>query len=136
MKISNVLACASVALFAAVLAFAQTTKLSVQIENPKDGSTVSEIATVSGTVSDPQADVFLVVHPTANGDYWVQQSPTVGDDGKWMATAHFGQGSRGVGEVFEVRAFVGPNDNLNRDQKLSNWPSAKARSNVVRVTRR
>jgi hypothetical protein len=135
MKISNVLACTAFALFATTLAFAQTAKLTVQVENPKDGTTVSEITAVSGTVSDPQADVFLVVHPTATGDYWVQQSPTIGDDGKWGTSVHIGQGSQGVGEVFEIRAFVGPNQNLTRGQVLTDWPSAKARSNVVRVTR-
>jgi len=125
------------ALFAASLIFADTPKITVLIASPANGGKVSELVTVEGTVSDPQADVLVVVHPTAGqGGYWVQQPATVNNDGKWEASqVHFGQGAQGAGETFEVRAFVGPKGKLHTGQVLQEWPAADARSNVVKVTR-
>ncbi len=127
----------SLLLFAGTVALAEIAALTLSIEEPADGASVPEKTSVSGSVNDPQAEVFVVVHPAATGDYWVQQPATVDNDGKWTASpVQFGEGRKGVGEVFEVRAFAGPDTPLQRGQVLKNWPKAAARSNVVRVTRK
>lgn len=112
-----------------------TIALMVAITSPTTKSDVPELIDIEGTVSDPQADVFVVVHPVKTQEYWVQQ-PATTDDKKWKASEiHIGQGEKGVGEKFEIRAFVGPKDNLQTGQKLKAWPQAAARSNVIEVKR-
>src|SRR5437667_1385455 len=61
----------------------QAAGTNVSIIEPKDRATVPERPYVEGKVSDPNAQVWVVVHPTEVSDYWVQPPLTVRKDGSW-----------------------------------------------------
>ena len=90
---------------------------------------------MEGTVTDPNATVWVVIHPTKQSDYWVQQKVSVKESGKWKVSVNVGQDRQGVGEQFEIKAFANPKDKLEQGMKLSDWPAAEAKSDVVEVTR-
>lgn len=125
-----------VAFFSAVCAVGTEAVLS--ISSPADGSDVPEIINVSGTINvSAPASVYVVVHPVNTGDYWVQQQGSVSNNGTWRVNSvHFGQGQIGVGEVYEIRAFINPESPLRSGQVLKEWPAAQAQSGTVAVTRR
>lgn len=118
---------------AAVLA---QSPLQVRIAIPPNGSLVGHREEVSGTVSDPSVSVWLVIHPLATSEFWIQPPITVRDDGTWKVIPYFGRSpSQDVGAKFEVRAFARPNTAL-KEGKATAWPEATARSNVIEVVRK
>jgi hypothetical protein len=58
-------------------------QLKVFITEPPDGATVTARPFITGTVADQNARVWVIVHPTEVGDYWVQQSTSPRDDKAW-----------------------------------------------------
>jgi hypothetical protein len=110
-------------------------RLSVAIQAPKDGSSVSHRNEVSGTVSDPNADVWVVIRPIETSDFWIQPPVTVRKDGSWKVLVYFGEaGPKHAGKRFEVRAFANPTDQIS-EGKRAQWPKAAGRSDIVEVTR-
>ena len=108
----------------------------VIIHKPVDGAKVDHRQEVSGKVSDPNADVWVVVHPMETSDFWIQPRITVREDGSWKVIAYFGNaGTAHKRKQFEVRAFANPSANLT-EGKSNQWPAAEAKSNVLEVTRR
>jgi hypothetical protein len=111
-------------------------ELGVVIHDPKNGTGVEHRQEIKGTVSDPNADVRVVIHPVETPDFWVQDPVTVKDDGSWKVIAYFGEAKpEHAGKPFEVRAFANPSENLSAG-KTARWPKAAARSNVVDVIRK
>jgi hypothetical protein len=110
-------------------------KLLISITEPKDGDAVPELPNVKGTVSDPNARVWVVIHPMKQSEFWVQQSITV-QDSTWEVTVHIGQGTLGVGERFEIRAVANPKEEIGERDVLPGWPDAQSQSRVIKVTRR
>ena len=112
-------------------------QLTVQIVSPPDRAQVPERPLVEGTVSNPNAAVWVIVHPMEVADYWVQPKPTVKEDGKWKAQIHIGRpGNADVGKQFEIMAVADPKRKLNAGDVLKDWPEAKAKSQVIDVTRK
>ena len=110
--------------------------LQVRIANPRNASLVGHREEVSGTVSDPNISVWLVIHPLDTSDFWIQTPITVRDDGTWKVIPYFGRSpSQDVGAKFEVRAFARPNTAL-KEGRATAWPEAAARSNVIEVVRK
>ena len=109
--------------------------LTVAITQPQPDAKVEQRATVSGSVSDPRAKVWVVIHPTETSGFWVQPPVTVDSDGTWSVLAYFGEGSRDSGKPYEIRAFANPSETLKPGER-SDWPTASAQSKVVRVTRK
>lgn len=110
--------------------------LTVTIIQPKPNAVVKPRDTVAGSVSDPRAKVWVVIHPTETSGFWVQPPVTVDSDGTWSVLAYFGrEGSIDSGKPYEVRAFANPSEPLKPGER-SEWPTASAQSRVVRVTRR
>jgi hypothetical protein len=109
-------------------------RLVVTIKSPSNGAGVDLRHEVSGRVSDPNADVWVVIHPIERSDFWVQPQVSVQDDGSWKVLAFFGTASS-IGKRFEVRAFANPIGNIARG-KTSNWPKAAARSKLIETVRR
>lgn len=108
----------------------------LRVTDPKDNAAVAHRQLVSGEVTGPTESIWVVIRPTATGDYWVQ--PPVRDlkDGKWSTTVYFGRpGSVDMGAAFELRAVVDPAMTLKEGQVLKSWPSARLSSPVVRVER-
>lgn len=111
-------------------------QLTVTIQDPADSVQVAHRQEIKGKVSDPNADVWIVIHPIESSGFWVQPPVTVKDDGSWRVVVYFGEeGSKHVGTRFEVRAFANPIGNI-AEGKTTQWPKATAKSNVIEVTRK
>src|SRR5438128_2749139 len=65
---------------------------SIQITLPSDRAQVPVRAMIEGIVGDPNAKVWVIVHPMETSDYWVQPSTTVKEDGTWRVQVYFGRG--------------------------------------------
>jgi hypothetical protein len=91
---------------------------------------------ISGTVSDKNANVRVVIHPIETPDCWAQMPAVVGDDGTWSVVAQFGENDPShSGKGYEVRAFANPRANLSPGPTPC-WPQAAANSDALYVTRR
>jgi len=111
-------------------------KATLRITAPSDEAQVPERPLVEGTVADPKAEVWVIVHPMAVSDYWVQQRLTPKADGTWKVKIYVGKGPIGVGEQFEIMAVANPKVQLNEGDVLSGWPEAQWESQVIEVTRK
>lgn len=112
-------------------------QMKVEIKAPADKVSVPRRPIVEGSVSDPSATVWVVVHPLEVSDYWVQPRVTVRKNGSWKVQIHVGRpGSLDVGKTFEIRAVVDPEGELAEGKILQYWPKARAVSDVIEVTRR
>jgi len=122
-------------LFNACMAQGET--LQIQISSPKDEQQVPERTMIKGTVNDNKVEVRVVIHPMEVGDYWVQPSVTVKEDGTWKVLSYIGRpGGVDIGKSYEIMAFAKPEEKLKEGMKLPNWPKAQAKSHVVDVTRK
>lgn len=108
----------------------------VAIVSPIDDSYVPLRPLVAGSVTDPSAHVWVIVHPESNDGYWVQPPVTVEENGSWSTRVYIGrEGGLDVGAVFEIRAVAGSDLDFQEGQILSGWPQLKMASRIVRVHR-
>lgn len=122
-----------------VLGFATGAQaLDIQITMPQTQSGVPMRPSVEGKVSDPKAQVFVIVNPLETPDqFWVQPPVVVQPDGKWRAVIYIGRpGSIDVGKRFEIRAVANPKHRLKEADVVGGWPEAEAASSVIQVQRR
>jgi hypothetical protein len=92
---------------------------------------------VEGRVTDPKAEVWVVVHPVGLSSYWIQSPVTVRKDGKWQVSVYIGRaGDIDIGKKFEIMAIAYPRKMLTEGQVLSEWPKAKWRSDIIIVVRK
>ena len=75
--------------------------LNVRISVPKNGAHVGRTLTVKGTLSDPQARLYLIVKPFSDRRYWWVQAP-VTSGARWKATALLGGEREGLGEKYAL----------------------------------
>ena len=75
--------------------------LKVCIASPEDGAHVGREVTVKGTLSDPNARLYLIVKPFSDRRYWWVQAP-VTSGARWKATAFLGGEREGIGERFTL----------------------------------
>ena len=122
--------------FVSVASFSQAQQpLTVTITQPQPNATVEQRDTVSGSVSDRQAKVWVVIHPIDTGEFWVQPPPRLNADGTWSVLAYFGrEGPIDSGNQYEIRTFVNPSESLESGERR-NWPPAAAQSQGITVTR-
>jgi hypothetical protein len=119
----------------ALLAAAQDRgSLSINITQPQDSSVVHQRDFISGLVSDPGADVIVVIHPIETSGFWVQPPVTVESDGTWRVLVYFGREGKDADKLFEVRAYANPAQSL-AEGEYDKWPVAKAQSRIVTVRR-
>lgn len=111
------------------------TALHVTITDPEEGNTVTSRYRVRGTVSDVDAEVWLVVLAEETGEYWPQPRATVKDDGAWSILAYLGEANTPKGTSFTLRAFANPETTLRPGEPLEYWPDADAASEPVTVQR-
>jgi hypothetical protein len=91
---------------------------------------------VEGTVSDPNASVWVVIHPMEVSDFYVQPRTSMRAAGRWTVQHYVGQtGGRDAGKHFEIRAVVDPNQRLREGMKLPDWPRVKTQSPIIEVVR-
>jgi hypothetical protein len=108
----------------------------VRITKPADNSQVAERPYIEGTVSDPNAIVWVIVHPMEVSECWVQQSVTVKENKTWKVQVHIGRaGDVDMGKHFEIRAIANPKEKL-LEGAAPCWPEAESRSQVIEVTRK
>ena len=112
-------------------------KAKLRITAPSDGAQVLERPFVKGTVADPKAKVWVIVHPMDVSDYWVQPSLTPKKDGTWKVKIYIGRpGKIDVRKEFEIMAVANPKVKLGEGDILSGWPEAQWKSQVIEVTRK
>lgn len=112
-------------------------KLAISITEPTEGAAVPRRPFVKGTVSDPNAKVWVIVHPMATGNYWVQPSLTPKKDGTWKVMIYIGRpGADDVGKHFEIMAIANPKVKLKEGDVLSGWPDAQWKTQVIELTRK
>ncbi|MGZ5462597.1 MAG: hypothetical protein ACXWLY_06540 [Thermoanaerobaculia bacterium] len=116
---------------------AGTAQVKVAITSPVHGSHAVERLIVEGTVSDPKAAVWIVVHPLEVSDYWVQPRISVRENGSWKVQINIGRtGPVDVGKLFEIRAVSNPKADVREGLVLDHWPESTSMSDVIEVTRR
>ena len=109
--------------------------LLITIETPKSQANVKQRDTISGKVSDPQAKVWVVIHPTLTSGFWVQTPVTVDTDGTWDVIAFFGrEGAIDSSKPYEIRACANPTEPITEGERNS-WPTCAAQSRVIKATR-
>lgn len=112
-------------------------KIFLEITNLKNDVMVEWKPLVTGKVSAPFTEVWLIVHVLETSAYWVQPKTTVKAIGDWEGTIFLGnQGMLDVGKKFELRAIANPRDPLKEGVRLPGWPRAAGKSEVITVTRR
>jgi hypothetical protein len=116
---------------------AKESLLSLEIINPIDGDLGEWRTKVTGTVSKPFAEVWVVVRPLETRDFWVQPKPTIKPNGEWETFIYLGRdGPSHIGKVFEIRAIANPVDSLKEALIFPGWPRAEGKSHVITVARR
>lgn len=116
------------------------TQQQVSIVRPAEGSRVCMRTSVSGSVSDPSLQVYVLIHPMATNRFWVQPIPNMNPDGTWEAYCYFGESDRGIGEPFEIIVVASRNRNLFREgdtlpSPLQDNTQILLKSKLIRVTR-
>lgn len=107
----------------------------LNITTPSDKAQVPDRPLIEGTVADPNAGVWVIVHPMEVSDYWVQPSVSVKEDGTWKVKIYVGR-PEDVGKQFEIMAVANPRAGLKEGDKHDGWPEAQWKSQVIEVTRR
>ena len=108
----------------------------LEITRPVSGA-VNWRPHVEGRVSDPKAEVWVIVHPVGLSSYWTQPPVTVRRDGTWRVPVYIGRaGDIDVGKEFEIMAIAYPKQRLTEGRVFSEWPKVKWRSDVVTVVRK
>jgi len=110
-------------------------KVQIQIESPKQNAEVAMQDTVRGKVSEPRVPTYVLIHPLATNQWFVQRKPSpANQDGTWRTTCFFGTETQGINEEFEVLALA-TTEKLKEGQVLKEVPKCGARSDIVTVKR-
>jgi len=109
----------------------------IAIIEPKEGDSIPERPFIRGSVADPNAKVWVIVHPTEVSDYYVQPIVSVKKDGKWQVSVYIGRsGNVDRGKHFEIMAVANPKTNISEGQVLKGWPDAEMKSDFIEVIRK
>lgn len=108
----------------------------IEIRSPASGEEVEVETLVEGWVSDPKAQVYVLVRPLRTKYWWVQRLPAPANrDGSWQTLVNIGTETEGIGEPFEIVALV-TKRKLHEGDRLEVLPERTALSDSVRVHRR
>lgn len=118
----------------------QTTQQPINIISPTEGSRVCMRTLVRGTISNPNLQVFVLIHPMATDRFWVEPIPNMRPDGRWEAYCYFGKPNEGIGNPFEIIAIASENRRLFEEgdelpSPLPDNPEVPFRSYPIIVTR-
>lgn len=125
-------------LFVLIFSHAEAQRSSVEIREPKSQAKVCQQQAVRGSVSSRDLQVYVLVHPVATANYWVQALPEPAEN--WQIYAYFGEPSKGLGESFEILAVASPKKALFKRGDmlpfpLGDHPEIVARSKIATVVR-
>ncbi|MCG8440609.1 MAG: hypothetical protein MI723_02265 [Caulobacterales bacterium] len=108
-------------------------RITLEVTHPVAGQFVDQVVTVEGAVSEPSAEVWVIVRPAGSGLHFVQPPATVQSDGSWSSTAYFGrEGDDDVGVRYDLRAVANPFQVLSVASPLDGYPESVGRSAIVR----
>lgn len=113
--------------------------VSIIISEPQSGQKVSLREWVRGKISDTSYELYVLIHPVATDNWWVQPLPNVRSGGNWEAYCFFGEETAGIGESFEIIAIGTRARNMfRRGQRLplGGIPRDALVSSVITVIRR
>jgi hypothetical protein len=114
----------------------ETIKKPLVIFQPSNGDIVPLRPIIDGQVRDSNSEVWLIVRPVGSTNYWVQPKAEVKSTGKWTAQIYIGrEGTEDIGNSYEIRAVANPEISFKRGDILKSWPSAKYKSDVIKLTR-
>ena len=118
----------------------QITQQPINIISPVGESRVCWRTMVRGTISNPNLQVFVLIHPMATDKFWIQPIPTVSSNGKWEAYCYFGEPNIGIGEPFEIIAIASKNKKLFKEgstlpSPMPDNPQILIRSDPITVIR-
>lgn len=108
--------------------------LKVRITAPEDGARVGRTLTVKGTLSDPQARLYLIVKPFSDRRYWWVQAP-VTSGARWKATAILGGEREGIAEKFSLFVLASYRPLNLLPGAIDEIPASDAISNEIVVKR-
>ncbi|OFX59573.1 MAG: hypothetical protein A2046_04140 [Bacteroidetes bacterium GWA2_30_7] len=126
-------------LFITVKCQTSQTDCKIKITEPKDMDSVKWQPIVRGNITGNFKEVWVIVHPMANGlqNRWVQPKVSFKNDTTWQVQIYIAeQGSQYIGEHFEIKAFVDPQVTLSDGKVLNEWPKAKCSSDIIEVIRK
>lgn len=106
------------------------------IDRPYPNSTVPRNLIVEGAATNANK-VWIIVRAKQSNTYWVQPPLIVNSDGIWKGQVFIGRlgNTDDVGQWFQIKAFVEPENNLYEGQQLHSWPQSKLSTDVVEVVR-
>jgi hypothetical protein len=108
----------------------------IEIRSPASGAEVEVETLVEGWVSDPKAQVYVLVRALRTKYWWVQRLPAPANrDGTWQTQVNIGTETEGIGEPFEIVALV-TKRKLHEGAQMDVLPERTAISDAVRVQRR
>jgi len=110
----------------------------VAITWPRDGAALPWRPCISGTVSDPTAEVWLIVNDKS-GNFYVEPGPvSIKRGGTWSGRPYIAEKRPDLftGLNMEIQAIANPADHLAEGMVLSHWPSAQASSGVLDIVYR
>jgi len=109
----------------------------IVITSPEEGEMITwspEGYYAKGTYSGlrPGLNIYVIVHPLTTGQWWVQSTPSLSDEGTWETRVYFGTEELGAGEEYELYAVI---TELTLEKGLlDKFPDSIATS-AVRVSR-
>lgn len=118
----------------------QTTQQPISIISPAEGGHVCWRTMVTGSISNPNLQVFILIHPMATNKFWIEPIPNMRSDGRWEAYCYFGEQNQGIKEPFEIIAVTSKNKNLFKEgdilpSPLQDNPQIITRSKPIKVIR-
>lgn len=92
--------------FLSILKLQPPPPVSIAILSPRTNMCfTSQELHVIGTVSPPNAKVFILVHPEDTDMWWVQSYPTVNKEtGQWQGVCYIGTKTMGIGRRYDIIA--------------------------------
>ena len=90
----------SISVFIAAFLILVGQESNFRITEPQDMEKVLHRPLVQGTVSESNAEVWVIVKPENWSDYWVQPKAIVKENGTWKVRVDIGEADKHFGETF------------------------------------
>ena len=114
----------------------QAQQQNISIVSYKNGDNIlCHVKIMIKTNAPSSSNIYLLVHPIAVNNWWVQPQFTYDSNGYWHCYAYFGECGKNIGEKFEMIALVNPTQTLVLGQKPTTIPASQKQSSIVEVIR-